>query len=185
MSLVAVELLFIKAYAHVWVCCDSSKILPCLGRYTSLAQNSPAIDMCTYCNHSSFSFYVHSFIQYNSTSLERGHKHDLLTEVDLGVPIDLILPETYTNTDQTGTCACMFVYWCLYLYSWYNHARNFFTWTIISRLICYCHFRPRMIFFMLCVVVAFMCIYLLWWFRNFEFIGWGSSRRRSCSTAWI
>jgi hypothetical protein len=38
------------------------------------------------------------FIQYNPTSLERGHKHELHTEVDLGVPIDLILPETYATT---------------------------------------------------------------------------------------
>lgn len=42
------------------------------------------------------------FIQYNPTSLERNHKHELLTEVDLGVPIDLILPETYTTSDPGG-----------------------------------------------------------------------------------
>ena len=42
------------------------------------------------------------FIQYNPTSLERNYKHDVLTEVDLGVPIDLILPETYANKDDTG-----------------------------------------------------------------------------------
>ena len=42
------------------------------------------------------------FIQYNPTSLERNHKHELQTEVDLGVPIDLILPETYTGTDSGG-----------------------------------------------------------------------------------
>ena len=48
---------------------------------------------------------IHSptrYIQYNPTSLERNHKHELLTEVDLGVPIDLILPETYINPDPTG-----------------------------------------------------------------------------------
>ena len=43
-----------------------------------------------------------SFIQYNPTSLERNHKHELLTEVDLGVPIDLILPETYANVEQAS-----------------------------------------------------------------------------------
>ena len=42
------------------------------------------------------------FIQYNPTSLERSHKHDLLTEVDLGVPIDLILPDTYPGHDHDG-----------------------------------------------------------------------------------
>lgn len=43
------------------------------------------------------------YIQYNPTSLERNHNHELLTEVDLGVPIDLVLPETYANPDPTGT----------------------------------------------------------------------------------
>ena len=35
------------------------------------------------------------FIQYNATSLERAYKHELLTEHDLGVTIDLINPDTY------------------------------------------------------------------------------------------
>lgn len=47
-------------------------------------------------------FVPYSFIQYNPTSLERSHKHDLLTEVDLDVPIDLILPETYVSAEQAG-----------------------------------------------------------------------------------
>ena len=53
-----------------------------------------------------------SFIQYHSTSLERGHKHDLLTEVDLGVPIDLILPETYSKTEPASefVCTCTLCY---------------------------------------------------------------------------
>lgn len=42
------------------------------------------------------------FIQYNPTSLERSHRHELLTEVDLGVPINLILPETYTSHHGTS-----------------------------------------------------------------------------------
>lgn len=42
------------------------------------------------------------FIQYNPTSLERNYKHDVLAEVDLGVPIDLILPETYSIIDDNG-----------------------------------------------------------------------------------
>ncbi len=45
------------------------------------------------------------FIQYNPTSLERSHKHDLLTEVDLGVPIDLILPDTYPSHGLDGKCS--------------------------------------------------------------------------------
>ena len=35
------------------------------------------------------------FVQYKPTSLERNNKHELLTDIDLGVPIDLIDPETY------------------------------------------------------------------------------------------
>ena len=61
------------------------------------------------------------YIQYNPTSLERNHNHELLTEVDLGVPIDLVLPETYTNPDPTGTltvcgvggCGCVSVCVCV------------------------------------------------------------------------
>lgn len=34
-------------------------------------------------------------MQYKQTSLEKNYKHDLLTEQDLGVSIDLINPETY------------------------------------------------------------------------------------------
>lgn len=47
-------------------------------------------------------YFLFRFIQYNPTSLERNYKHDVLTEVDLGVPIDLILPETYSSQDSTG-----------------------------------------------------------------------------------
>ena len=67
------------------------------------------------------------FVQYNPTSLERNYKHDLLTEVDLGVPIDLILPETYSvdpssmslyvyvcvaHTDPLSVCVCARVCVC-------------------------------------------------------------------------
>lgn len=41
------------------------------------------------------------FVQYKATSLEKQHKHDLLTEPDLGVTIDLINPDTY-RIDPTG-----------------------------------------------------------------------------------
>jgi len=46
--------------------------------------------------------YFFRFVQYNPTSLERNYKHELLTEVDLGVPIDLILPETYSVDRASG-----------------------------------------------------------------------------------
>ena len=44
------------------------------------------------------------FVQYNQTSLERTYKHELLTEHDLGVTIDLINPDTYK--DQMSKCIC-------------------------------------------------------------------------------
>lgn len=42
-----------------------------------------------------YPFESNRFVQYNPTSLERNYKHDLLTEHDLGVNIDLIDPDTY------------------------------------------------------------------------------------------
>jgi len=42
-----------------------------------------------------YPFEANRFIQYKPTSLERNYKHELLTEPDLGVTIDLINPETY------------------------------------------------------------------------------------------
>ena len=35
------------------------------------------------------------FVQYKPTSLEKNYKHEMLTEIDLGVNIDLIDPDTY------------------------------------------------------------------------------------------
>lgn len=40
-------------------------------------------------------FVCDRFVQYKATSLEKQHKHELLTEPDLGVTIDLINPDTY------------------------------------------------------------------------------------------
>ncbi|XP_003968562.1 RNA polymerase II-associated factor 1 homolog isoform X2 [Takifugu rubripes] len=42
-----------------------------------------------------YPFDQHRFVQYKATSLEKQHKHDLLSEPDLGVTIDLINPDTY------------------------------------------------------------------------------------------
>ena len=69
-----------------------------------------------------YSSELYSFIQYHSTSLERSHKHDLLTEVDLGVPIDLILPETYSKTETAGK----FIYYAVHVV-WRSgsHAPNY------------------------------------------------------------
>ena len=42
-----------------------------------------------------YPFDPNRFIKYNSTSLEKNFKWDILCEQDLGVRIDLINPETY------------------------------------------------------------------------------------------
>lgn len=42
-----------------------------------------------------YPFLSNRFVEYKPTSLERNYKHDLLTEHDLGVTIDLINPDTY------------------------------------------------------------------------------------------
>ncbi|KAM4641668.1 RNA polymerase II-associated factor 1 homolog [Discoglossus pictus] len=42
-----------------------------------------------------YPFEQNRFVQYKATSLEKQHKHDLLTEPDLSVTIDLINPDTY------------------------------------------------------------------------------------------
>lgn len=47
-----------------------------------------------------YPFEGNRFIHYKPTSLERSYKHDLLTEPDLGVTIDLIDPDTYSVTNN-------------------------------------------------------------------------------------
>ena len=47
----------------------------------------------------SYPFESNRFISYAPTSLERNYKHELLTEQDLGVQVDLILPEAYEKTE--------------------------------------------------------------------------------------
>lgn len=46
--------------------------------------------------------YFYRFVQYKPTSLEKNFKHDLLTEQDLGVSIDLINQETYEVNDPNA-----------------------------------------------------------------------------------
>ncbi|ELU12581.1 hypothetical protein CAPTEDRAFT_117955 [Capitella teleta] len=48
-----------------------------------------------------YPFEANRFVQYNPTSLERSYKHELLTENDLGVQIDLINPDAY-KIDPNG-----------------------------------------------------------------------------------
>uniref|UniRef100_G1NI40 RNA polymerase II-associated factor 1 homolog n=1 Tax=Meleagris gallopavo TaxID=9103 RepID=G1NI40_MELGA len=59
---------------------------------------SPATAACrsgVVCRFITYPFDQNRFVQYKATSLEKQHKHDLLTEPDLGVTIDLINPDTY------------------------------------------------------------------------------------------
>ena len=43
----------------------------------------------------SYPFESTRFVSYKPTSLERSYKYDLLTEHDLGITVDLVLPDTY------------------------------------------------------------------------------------------
>jgi len=40
------------------------------------------------------------FINYQPTSLERTYRHELLTEHDLGIAVDLILPDAYAHVSS-------------------------------------------------------------------------------------
>ena len=44
------------------------------------------------------------FVEYKATSLEKNYRHEMLTEVDLGVNIDLIDPDTYALDPNGKTC---------------------------------------------------------------------------------
>ena len=52
-----------------------------------------AFDVCSV--NCKFLHSIIRFVQYKPTSLEKNYKHEMLTEVDLGVNIDLIDPDTY------------------------------------------------------------------------------------------
>jgi RNA polymerase II-associated factor 1 len=43
-----------------------------------------------------YDVYLHRFIQYKTTSLERSYKFEILADNDLGVKIDLINKDKYT-----------------------------------------------------------------------------------------
>eukprot|EP00128_Syssomonas_multiformis_P004967 Colp12_sorted_trinity150504_noHs@34105 len=49
--------------------------------------------------HLSYPFNPMRFVQYQPTTLEKKHKHPLLTEQNLGVPIDLVDPDAYIVGD--------------------------------------------------------------------------------------
>jgi RNA polymerase II-associated factor 1 len=56
-----------------------------------------------------YPFDPNRFVKYKPTSLERTFKYPLLTEPDLGVPLDLIDPDTYkvpSGSTSCGICFC-------------------------------------------------------------------------------
>lgn len=55
-------------------------------------------------SHVSGPYFSFRFVQYKPTSLEKNYKHELLTEVDLGVNIDLIDPDTYAISSDGMIC---------------------------------------------------------------------------------
>uniref|UniRef100_A0A4X2L826 RNA polymerase II-associated factor 1 homolog n=1 Tax=Vombatus ursinus TaxID=29139 RepID=A0A4X2L826_VOMUR len=73
--------------------------------HRTLQERSGVVCRVKYCNSLpdipfdpkfiTYPFDQNRFVQYKATSLEKQHKHDLLTEPDLGVTIDLINPDTY------------------------------------------------------------------------------------------
>ncbi|KAM4687143.1 RNA polymerase II-associated factor 1 homolog [Rhinophrynus dorsalis] len=73
--------------------------------HRTLPERSGVVCRVKYCNtlpdipfdpkFITYPFDQNRFVQYKATSLEKQHKHDLLTEPDLGVTIDLINPDTY------------------------------------------------------------------------------------------
>lgn len=50
-------------------------------------------------------FFNLRFIDYNPTSLESTHRHELLTEHDLGIHVDIILPDAYAQVIFCIVCA--------------------------------------------------------------------------------
>jgi len=69
---------------------DRRADLICLVKYSNTLPDIPFDP-----KFSAYPFDSQRFISYNPTGLERNYKYELLTEHDLGVTIDLILPETY------------------------------------------------------------------------------------------
>ena len=47
------------------------------------------------------------FINYQPTSLERSYRHELLTEHDLGIAVDLILPDAYVHVIIIFNCSSL------------------------------------------------------------------------------
>ncbi|XP_038642014.1 RNA polymerase II-associated factor 1 homolog [Scyliorhinus canicula] len=88
--------------------CQESSLLLCCFRssaHRAAPERSGVVCRVKYCNSLpdipfdpkfvTYPFDPNRFVQYKATSLEKQHKHELLTEPDLGVVIDLINPDTY------------------------------------------------------------------------------------------
>lgn len=64
-------------------------------------------------------FFIGRFVQYKATSLEKQHKHELLTEPDLGVTIDLINPDTY-RIDPNSKSPSRLILFLIYIVNYLN-----------------------------------------------------------------
>ena len=62
-------------------------------------------------------------MEYKPTSLEKNYKHEMLTEVDLGVNIDLIDPDTYA-LDPNGEYLIHKNVYCLRFFFFYTSSRR-------------------------------------------------------------
>ncbi|PAA58961.1 hypothetical protein BOX15_Mlig024082g3 [Macrostomum lignano] len=78
------------------------------GQASQRKQESGLICRVRYCNSLpdipfdpkflAYPFETGRFVKYNTTSLEKEYKHELLTELDLGIDIDLVNPDTYQTS---------------------------------------------------------------------------------------
>ncbi|KAH7934339.1 hypothetical protein HPB49_025009 [Dermacentor silvarum] len=80
----------LEVYGYSAVLCRTWSELVCRVKYCNTLPDIPFDPKFI-----AYPFEPNRFVSYKATSLERNYKHDLLTEHDLGVTIDLIDPKTY------------------------------------------------------------------------------------------
>ena len=73
---------------------DAVRDLVCTVKYSNTLPDIPFDPKFMTCNDI---FGNTRFIDYKPTSLERNYKYEILTEHDLGVAVDLILPDAYSQ----------------------------------------------------------------------------------------
>ena len=76
---------------------EAVRDLVCTVRYSNTLPDIPFDPKFMTCNDI---FGNTRFIDYKPTSLERNYKYEILTEHDLGVAVDLILPDAYLQQNS-------------------------------------------------------------------------------------